>query len=96
MINFWKDKHQIKNCDLHMNDHKIEIVDKTRLLGLLLYYDLTFGNHIEEILNTTKGLYVKFLSLKSMNFRLTPSTIANLYKTFIEVASNIEILQFVV
>ena len=35
VINFWKDKHQIKNYNLHMNDHKVEAVDKTQLLGLL-------------------------------------------------------------
>ena len=43
VINFWKSKHQIKNCHLHMNDHKVEAVDKTKLLGLLLDYNLNFG-----------------------------------------------------
>ena len=43
MINFWKSKHQIKNCHLHINDHKVEAVDKTKLLGLLLDYNLNFG-----------------------------------------------------
>ena len=96
VINFWKGKHQIKNCDLRMNDHNLEVVDKTKFLGLLLDYNLNCGNHIEEILNTAKAIYIKLYSLKSLNFRLTPSTIINLFKTFIRSRINMEILQFVV
>ena len=79
-----------------MNDHKLEVVDKTKFLGLLLDYNLNCGNHIEEILNTAKAIYIKLYSLKSLNFRLTPSTIINLFKTFIRSRINMEILQFVV
>ena len=76
VTNFGKGKQQTKNCDLSMNDHKLEVVDK-------IDYNLNFGNHFREILNSTKGFYVKLFSLKSMNFKLTPPTIINLYKTFI-------------
>ena len=76
VTNIGKGKQQIKNCDLSMNDHKLEVVDK-------IDYNLNFGNHFQEILNPTKGLYIKLFSLKSINFKLTPPTIINLYKTFI-------------
>ena len=66
-----------------MNNHKFEVLYKIKFLGLLFEYNLNLGNHFEGILNSSKGLYVKLLSLKSKNFKLTPSTIINLYKTFI-------------
>ena len=37
VTNFGKGKQQIKNCDLSMNDHKLELVDK-------IDYNLIFGN----------------------------------------------------
>ena len=85
VIHFGTDKQKIKNCDLSVNDHKLELKDKTKFLGLLLldYRYLKFGNHFEEILNPAIGFYVKLFSLKSVNFKLTPPTIINLYKTFI-------------
>ena len=83
VMNFWKGKQQIKNCSLTMNGHKLEIVEKTRFLGLLLDYNLNFKNHFEELLNSIKGLYIKLLNLKSKNFKVTSRTIINLYKTFI-------------
>ena len=48
-----------------MNVHKLELVEKTRFLGLLLDYNLNFKNQFEELLNSIKGLYVKLLNLKS-------------------------------
>ena len=65
VINFWKGKQQIKNCNLTMNVHKLELVEKTRFLGLLLDYNLNFKNQFEELLNSIKGLYVKLLNLTS-------------------------------
>ena len=82
VINFWKGKQQIKSCNLTMNEHKLEVVEKTRFLCLLLKYNLNF-NHFEELLNSIKGLYIKLLNLKSKNFKVTSRTIVNLYKTFI-------------
>ena len=72
-----------------MNIHKLEVIYKIKFLGLLLDYNLNLGNHFEGILNSSKGLYVKLLSLKSKNFKLTPSTIINLYKTFIRSSNQI-------
>ena len=66
-----------------MNVHKLELVEKTRFLGLLLDYNLNFKNHFEELLNSIKGLYIKLLNLKSKNVKVTSRTIINLYKTFI-------------
>ena len=79
VINFWKDKHQIKNGDLCILNTKLEVVDKTKFLRLLLDYNLNFENHIEEILSTTESISHKLYSLKSINLRRTPSTIVNLY-----------------
>ena len=61
-----------------MNYHQLEVVDKIKFVGLLLECNLNLGNHFEDILNFTKGLYVKLLSLKSQNFKLTPPTVINL------------------
>ena len=36
VIHFGKGKQKIKNCDLSVNDHKFEVKDKTKFLGLLL------------------------------------------------------------
>ena len=58
---------------------KLEVVDKTKFLCLLLDYNLNFENHIEEILSTTESISHKLYSLKSINLRRTPSTIVNLY-----------------
>ena len=54
----------MKNCSLTMNGHKLEVVEETKFLGLLLDYNLNFKNHFEELLNSTKGLYIKLLNLK--------------------------------
>ena len=83
VMNFWKRKQQIKNCNLTMNGHKLKVVEKTKFLGLLLDYNLNFKNHFEELLNSIKGLYVKLLNLKSKNFKVPPRTIINLFKTLI-------------
>ena len=83
VMNFWKRKQQITNCNLTKNGHKLEVVEKTKLLGLLLDYNLNFKNHFEELLNSIKGLYVKLLNLKSKNFKVPTRTIINLFKTFI-------------
>ena len=66
-----------------MNGHKLEVVEKTKFLGLLLDYNLNIKNHFEELLNSIKGLYIKLLNLKSKNFKVTSRTMINLYKTFI-------------
>ena len=34
IISFWKNKHQVKNCEFTMNDHKLEVVNKTKFLGM--------------------------------------------------------------
>ena len=54
-----------------MNGPKLEAVEKTRFLGLLLDYNLNFKNHFEELFNSTKGLNIKLLNLKSKNFKVT-------------------------
>ena len=36
VMNFWKRKQQIKNCNLTMNEHKLEVVEKIRFLNLLI------------------------------------------------------------
>ena len=52
-----------------MNNHKLEVIYKIKFLGLLLDYNLNLGNHFEGILNSSKGLYVKVLSLKSKTLK---------------------------
>ena len=64
-----------------MNGHKLEVVEKTKFLGLLLDYNINFKNHFEELLNSMKGLYIKLLNLKSKNFKATSQTIINLHLT---------------
>ena len=32
VINFWKNKHQLKNCGLTMNDSKLDVVDIAKFL----------------------------------------------------------------
>ena len=83
VITFWKGKQQIKNCNLNMNCHKLEVLEKAKFLGLLLDFNLNLKDRFEELLNSTKGLYIKLLNLKSKNFKVTPHTINYLYKTFL-------------
>ena len=68
----------MKNCSLTMNGHKLEVVQKTKFLGLLLDYNLNFKNHFEELLNSIKGLYIKLLNLKSKSFKVKIRTIIDL------------------
>ena len=65
-----------------MNDHKLEVVDKTKFLGMLLDYYLNFVNHTKDKTNAGKEMYINLFSLKSKNFRLSAKIIINLYNTF--------------
>lgn len=52
----------------------------SQFLGMLLYHNLDFLNHIENKINTTKAMYAKLFSLKSNNFHLSANkAVINLY-----------------
>ena len=71
------------NTEIQVHETKIKSTDKTRFLGIIFDYKMSFSQHIDLTLNKcTKALnIVKFL--RDTWWGSSPSTLITLYKSFI-------------